>query len=155
MAGYLLLADFKLRTVMPSGDVDLVEAETAGFTQAQLDDWSDEINDRLRKRYVVPFATPVPRIILRWLTSIVTSVMYQKRGGNPSDQSLDRVEKAHDDAIAELKEAADAKDGLFELPLRDDLPGTNAITKGPLGTSQQSPYEWIDAQAAAVYGGCK
>ena len=153
MAGYLTLDEFKLRTAMPGGDVDVVELSEPGHVLAQLDDWSAEINDRLRKRYAVPFAHPEPRIILRWLTAIVTPSVYRKRGGNPNDPTLALYEKDRADALAELREAADAKDGLFELPLREDLPGSKAVTKGPMGSSEASPHTWTSVQAEAVNRG--
>ena len=46
----------------------------------------------------------------------------------------------------EIKEAADGKDGLFDIPIVEDL--DSAITTGfVLGYSEQSPYTWTDVEA--------
>ena len=51
MNPYLDLAGFKLRTLMPSSDVDLVEQVQPGFTAQRIANWSSEINASARKRY--------------------------------------------------------------------------------------------------------
>lgn len=133
---------------MPRADVDLVESDEAGYIDVQLEDWSREIDDRLRKRYAVPFTSPPPRIILRWLTVIVTPAVYRKRGANPNDPTLELFEKDKADALAELREAADSQNGLFEIPLRDDEPQGSGVTKAsPRAYTETSPYVWQDAQA--------
>lgn|SRR5678815_212090 len=145
---YLSVAGFRVRTIMPQADVDQLEITDPGFLDACLTDWSDAINTRLRKRYVVPFVSPVPPIILRWLTKLVTRDAYDKRGNNPSAASdAEAIYKAAERAEAELKEAADSKDGLFDLPVRDDAQGQSGVKfGGPLGYSEQSPYVWADRQ---------
>jgi len=144
--GYMLVADFKARTIMPQDDVVRLEAAEPGFLQACLDDWSEEIDARLRKRYAVPFTTP-PRTVLRWLVKLVTRDAFSKRGHNPtSSQDAEAIEAAAARAEAELKEAADSQQGLFDLPL---LPatGSSAVSAGgPLAYSEQSPYRWTDLQ---------
>jgi hypothetical protein len=150
VASYLSIDEFKVRSAMPAEDIDLVVAGVGGedFVNATLEDWSGEINDRLRKRYATPFAAPPPRIVLRWLRTLATPDIFRRRGCNPSDPTLLLYEKDKDAALAELREAADAKDGLFELPLRDDAQGTPGVTAGgPLGYSETSPYRWTDQQA--------
>lgn len=142
MAAYLDLAAFRLRTLMPQVDIDTVEAETVGFTLARLTTWSAKIDTRLRKRYAVPFDStkPYPEALLEWLTKIVTFELYLKRGVDPADQSIAMYRADKEQAEAEVKEAADSKDGLFDLPLLDSKDAT-AITKGaPLFYSETSPY---------------
>jgi hypothetical protein len=99
--------------------------------------------------------TPIPQIVLAWLTALVTLRAYRKRGVNPQDPQIDLVVKEADRARDEIKEAADSKDGLFDLPVNED--GDSAITTaGPLGTSDTSPYSWQDRQAQMGYAqdGC-
>lgn len=134
---------------MPAVDVDALEAISPGWIQVNLDDWSEEIEDLLRKRYAVPFVAPAPRIILRWLTKLTTADAYERRGWDPGAEK-DRITAAAEKALAEIKEAADAKDGLFDLPLRADQTGVSGVHVGPMGSSQASPYSWVDDQAAAV-----
>jgi hypothetical protein len=143
---YLDLAAFRLRTLMPQIDINTVEAETPGFTAARLATWSAKIDTRLRKRYAVPFAVPVPEAVLEWLTKIVTFELYLKRGVDPADQSIALVKADKEQAEAEVKEAADAVGGLFDLPLLDTKDAT-AITKGaPLAYVETSPYVAFDLQ---------
>src|SRR5688572_20817333 len=107
----MTLARFKLLTIMPSPDVDMVEALEAGFLQAKLNTVSNWIEAQLAKRYAVPFgtqgATPsdprteVPDIIEGWIVAIVTPAAYAKKGYNPSSGDAwftSAVLKPHDDA---------------------------------------------------------
>lgn len=149
---YLSVAEWKSRTIMPGGDVDALEAQEPGFLSNALGDWTDEIEDRLRKRYAVPFVAPYPRAVLRWLTVLVTRDAYSKRGFNPSsEQDTASIITPAERAEASIKEAADSKDGLYDLPLRADALDASGIVKGePMGDAQASPYSWVDAQAEAL-----
>ena len=51
MLPYLDTAGFVRRTVMPAGDVGIVETVVPGFTATRLMVWQSYINARLRKRY--------------------------------------------------------------------------------------------------------
>lgn len=104
---------------------------------------------RLRKRYAIPFADPVPEVALKWLTDVLTKDCFDRRGRNPtSAEDQAAIDGPHDAALAEIKEAADAVNGLFELPLRDDQPNVNGVSKaGPLSYSETSPYVSMDLQA--------
>lgn len=133
---------------MPQADVDAVEGETPGFVNARLATHSAKIDTRLRKRYAVPFSAlnPYPEAVLEWLTKIVTFELYLKRGVDPSDQSIALVKSDKEQAEAELKEAADAQSGLFDLPVLD-VADSSAVTKGgPLSYSETSPYVFTDIQ---------
>jgi phage gp36-like protein len=147
MSRLLTVAEFKVRSVMPNADIDLLEAQEPGYLQACLDDWAEEIESRLRKRYAVPFTAPYPRTVLRWLVKLVTRDGYHKLGYNPSSQQdRDAIDGAAERVEAEMKEAADAKDGLFDLPLRANSGASGVSRGGPLGYSEQSPYVWADLQ---------
>lgn len=146
MAAYLDLATFKLLSIMPASYADEIEALEAGWIETQLNYWSRWIDSRLRKRYAVPFEAPVSEVVTGWLTRIVTLKCYQKRGVDPTDAQFADVKDDAEHAQQEIKEAAESRDGLFDLPLRADDP-SSAITKGaPLGYSEVSPYTWGDVQ---------
>lgn len=151
---YLNLAAFTDLTVMPNADVSYVETKNPGFIAAQISIQQSRLDSRLRKRYAVPFVAPVPPVVLGWLSKLVTPDVYRKRGVNPSDPQLELVEKDRTTAEAEIKEAADSKDGLFDLPLNETAtPVASAIAAGgPLGCSQTSPYDWVDVEAEALNG---
>lgn len=91
-------------------------------------------------------ATPVPETILNWLVTLVTWDVYRRRGVNPQDSGLELLRGEVETCLLELKEAADGKDGLIDIPSSED--GDSAITTGgPLGTSEASPYAWTDQEA--------
>lgn len=151
---YLSIAEFRTRTIMPQSDVDELEAREPGFLAAAIADNSQLIDSRLRKRYAVPFKDPFPLAVKRWLTHLVTREAYFKRGMNPSaEQDLEAIIQMANNALDELRQAADAHEGLFDLPLRADKSGSGIVYGGPQGYSEASPYTWQDCQMEAIrYG---
>lgn len=139
---------------MPAEDARALDAKYPGFFDAQIAIAQSWIEARLRKRYAVPFASPMPEAFLGWIVALVTLAAYLRRGWNPKAEDNALVSDAATSARTEVKEAADSKDGLFDLPLRADAPDTSAISKGgPLGYSEQSPYTWTDLQRNEVDNG--
>jgi hypothetical protein len=60
-------------------------------------------------------------------------------------------------AISELKEAANSRDGLFELPLRADVDSTGIAKGYPKSYTENSPFVWKRVQVCAgrqqdIYG---
>lgn len=146
---YLTLAAFKLLSVIPPEYLDEIETDQAGWTDAQLQRWSDWIDSRLAKRYAAPFGSPYPGAVTGWLNDLVTYEAYLKRGIDPTDKQTSEIIGRKKDAMIEIKEAADAKDGLFDLPLRSNT-SESGISKGaPLGYSEASPYHGFDLQRDA------
>lgn len=86
-------------------------------------------------------ASPVPEIVLGWLTTLVTDDLYRKRGRDPQDPAMVDLRDDVTRTLGEIKEAADSKDGLFDLPVSEDLDSA-VTTGGPLGYSETSPYVW-------------
>jgi phage gp36-like protein len=145
---YLTIAQLKTRTLAPAAYVDAVEAAEPGWTAQALDTTSAWIDSRLRKRYAAPFSAPYPETVCGWVEAIVTERLYLKRGIDATDQQLERIQALADRARDEVKEAADSKEGLFDLPLRADTT-EDGISKGtPLGYGEASPYTWADNQRA-------
>lgn len=242
MFPYLDLNGFKLRTVMPGGDVEALETRYPGWILQCLFSWSSRLNSQLRKRYgdnprnagklplgqnapaleaqgtappalaltgrpvlgsmivlvaittggaigtavlkwssdngvtwtqnvtsaptIVLGATgltlvmtagtystdnqyaaapPVPETVLQWLTILVTWDAYQKRGRNPQDPLIEDLKLDRDRVLAEVNEAADSKDGRFDLPVSEDLDSA-VSTGGPLFYSESSPFVSADRQ---------
>jgi len=148
--GYLTVSEFKSLTIAPAAYVDAIEAAEAGWTLAQLNSLSGWIDGRLRKRYAAPFTAPVPETVRQWLAALVTHVVYLKRGVDPTDREMGNVVAWRDEARAEIKEAADSKDGLFDLPLRADTTTTGIVKGAPLGYAEASPYTWSKLQREAA-----
>lgn len=147
---YLDVDGFAIRTIMPAEDVAYLEDRAPGFLIARLKVNSSRINGRLGKRYT-PFAEP-PEIVLGWLVALTNVDAYEKRGWNPADAQSAQIIEARESALAELKEAADGENGLFDLPLRDNE-AASAISKGdPLSYAEPSPYDWTTNQLEAVRG---
>ncbi len=131
---------FRLRSDMPSDDIDLLEAREQGYLDATIVGARADVYARLRKRYDVTFPQGEPEVVWRWLAKIVTPDAYRKRGMNPSDASIALLEADRTRAYEQIKEAADAEQGLYDLPLLADKAGS-AITRGaPRGYAEQSPY---------------
>lgn len=137
---------------MPGPDVDELEVRAPGFLASRLVAWSQYIDARLRKRYEVPFGDPFPEIVRIWLTALVTVDAYQKRGWDPGSEQDELINDARQAALADLREAADAETGLFDLPLRQNNAASGISQGGPFGYSEASPYEWTDVQRGAIRG---
>ena len=147
---YLDLAGFRGLTVAPSNVVDDIEAASAGWIDVQLAYWSKWIDARLLKRYQAPFASPYPVAVQGWLSRIVTLRCYLRRGVDPTDPQFAEIKGDAEKAEAEIKEAADAKEGLFELPLRADVDANGVTRGGPMAYSETSPYVWTDRQRSVA-----
>lgn len=151
---YLTPATYAALTIAPAVYVAQVESDHPGWLEAQLSFWSGWIDARLKKRYAAPFdADSPPPIVLGWLTRILDAELYLKRGVNANDSQHGEIVDRAALAKAEIREAADAAAGLFELPLRADTPAASGVTRGaPLGYTEQSPYTWPVVQRAAALG---
>jgi len=145
---YLTIEEFKNLTVCPGVYVDDIETEQPGWVQGQLDFWSSYIDSRLAKRYATPFDADSPPLVVKgWLARLVTVPLYRRRGVDTTDAQITAVQDDAKDAQAELKEAADSKEGLYELPLRADAPVSDGVTRGKvLSYCEQSPYTWTIVQ---------
>ena len=70
-----------------------------------------------------------------------------------TDEQVAQVFEDAKVAEGELKEAADEENGLYDLPIDDDK-NVSALTEAePLGSSETSPYEWIDHEADKITHG--
>lgn len=149
--------DFRTRTIMPEGDVDELWDQRPGYLEAALAGALADIVSRLRKRYRTPFTTsgganPRPEIVVMWQTKITTPEAYRARGYDPKDPSMEFVEKDRDRAYEQIKEAADAQGGLYDIPLLETEDGTGIVKGGPIGYAEASPYDWTDVQSEAIRG---
>lgn len=148
---YLDLAGLKKLTVIPSVFVDDVESVEAGWIDSQLKYWSKWIDGRLAKRYEVPFAAfddtkPTPEIIQVWLSRIVTLRVMLKRGVDQNDEQIQILIEDDQNARAEIEEAANGKDALFDLPLNAENKSSAITRGGTFGYSESSPYVSSDLQ---------
>lgn len=132
---------------MPAEDIDALNVLYPGIIDANLVSVSGQIDARLCKRYAAPFAAPYPDAVISVCARLAAWRLWMKRGFNPGgalDQALQQDAKDADDW---LKEAANSKDGLIELPAIQAPLGSSAVNAGgPLGYSEQSPYVWTTYQ---------
>lgn len=147
---YLDLAGFRAATIAAGEWVDEVEARYPGWIANRLAIESQRIDARLRKRYACPFAAPYPLIVVEWLTAIVTDNMMRKRGIDATDEQAETYSADRTTAEAEMKEAADSVEGLYDLPLRADTSAAGIVAPQVLGYSEASPYVAFDIQAEAA-----
>lgn len=148
--------DFRTRTIMPEEDVDELWRVRPGYLEAALAGALADITARLRKRYRTPFtaaggSNPRPEIVVVWEQKIVTPEAYEARGQNPQ-QFMEGIEKARDRAYEQIKEAADAVDGLYDLPLLESSDESGIVKGMPRGYAEASPYDWTDRQGEALRG---
>lgn len=147
---YLDLAGFRGLSLMAGESIDELETIAPGWVDAQLEAASRHIDARLAKRYAAPFASPYPVAITDWLARVVTVRAMMRRGVDANDEQFLALKEDAAAAWAEIKEAADSNEGLYELPLREDTTASGVSKGGPYGYSEQSPYVWTDKQAATA-----
>lgn len=161
MSQYLLVPQYAVLTLLPS--IRIEDLQTTYGPQVPggptwLDNtliaYSDTIDIRLRKRYVAPFLPPYNPQLQLWLRRLVDPVAYQKLGIDASDKQIDTLIEDAKAVLLELKEAADAQNGLYDLPLRADAPGESGIVSPKiLSRSDPTPYDWMYRQAARANHG--
>lgn len=148
MNAYVDIDFVKLVGSLPAEDIDLLEEKYPGLFDKLSKSVSRYFDSRLTKRYDVEDMHADPPEGLKWeVAHYILFFLWKKRGFNPGsaqDQLIIEDKKHADDW---LKEAADSKDGLIELPKKEADGGAGGITRGgPLGYSETSPYVWMDRQ---------
>jgi hypothetical protein len=169
---YLSLLEWKRRS---SFSPDVIEEHLARIdtelgeavgTYARFEGWegdtAEDVDNTLRRRYVVPLAvippatapdiTKVPRAVKGWMARLLDEALLdaQRDAGeaDPDDGPIRaKAQRARDAMVA----AADADQAPHpELPLRSDLPSTSGVAKGgPIVESFNTVQGWFDAQADA------
>lgn len=146
--GYITVERFKDLTTLPAEYVDELEVLRAGWLAAQIDAESAWIDARLGKRYATPFDPISPPVMVeRWVAWLVTMNAWSRRGYDPNTADIQPTLDGFKQAKEEIKEAADAVDGLFELPLRSDTTAQGISRGGPRTYSEASPYVAFDDQS--------
>lgn len=148
---YLDLAGYKSLALLPSDAIDEINAANPGWFAATLAERTAHIESRLRKRYNVDAIAAAPNDTVKgWLARLVDRLALKKRGYVPDDPSALEVITDETTAKAEIKEAADSVDGLFDLPLAPTGDTSGIAKGGPLGYSEASPFVGYDRQFRAA-----
>jgi len=137
---YLTLAEYRLRSRIPGSYIDDLEVAYAGYVDAMVAQVSAAIDARLAKRYAVPFDAPAPIAVQAWVTQIVDLQVWLKRGFDGTTLDGEQYVRASQQAYDEVREAADAKDGLYDLPLRSDTTASGIARTAIRWQSNASPY---------------
>lgn len=148
MAAYVDREYVGLTGAMSPNDIEELETSVPGCFDAIALAVSRMFDARLSKRYLTPF-DPIPEALKYHVTQVVVYELFKKRGFNPGSTQDQTILDARTESLAWLKEAADSKDGLVDLPIRETpTPDVSAIIQaGPISSSDDSPYSWIDVQA--------
>jgi len=132
-------------------------------TYARFEQWeneaADDVDNALRRRYSVPFATTngftditkIPRTCKKWVRLLLDVKLLDARRAagviGPDDSAIAGYKV---EVMAEMEKAANAnEDALPELPLRSDLPSSSGVTLGgPVVIDYLTPAAYWDANAA-------
>jgi hypothetical protein len=149
MPAYLTLAQYRAITTVDGSVVDLCGTKGKSV-QRWLDLSSAHIRSRLVKRYAIDWSEvenqPVPDKIIQWLVLLVDIPVCKCTGATPEGRVDDWIREDETRVNDELKEAADAENGLFELPLRET--GASAVHIGvPYVVAYQMPWDYQDRLA--------
>jgi phage gp36-like protein len=152
---YVTIQDVKDLGTLPAEDIDQLEVLYLGITLRVATKVSARFDSKLAKRYAAPFQEPYPDALIDQVARVVAYRLTLKRGFNPSSEQDQLIKEEKDEALAWLNEAADSKDGMVELPIRQTTPPDVAAVSagGPLGYSEASPYTWTELQLEAVRNG--
>lgn len=166
MPKYLTLAEWRLRSAFGPETVleHLARIDTSmglpSGTYARFEQWegdaAEDVDNSMRRRYVVPFACPpnsttpditlVPRVIKKWVWQLLDHklLLAQREAGAtlPDDSSIAGLKA---ETISEMEKVADANGSPHpELPLRSDLPNVSGVALG-------GPFVHEDISAAGAF----
>lgn len=141
-ATYIDAEEFTSASYVSDETVGAVEAARPGFIRRALAMRSAEINARLAKRYEVPLGmVDPPALVVRWLVDLVSYDVMMAIGFDPSSAQDSQIVKRYETALEQMREAADAAAGLYELPPRLSENATAVRRGGPLFARAKGPYE--------------
>lgn len=153
MPSPLSAASYRSTTTIPGSLVDRC-ASSGKSVQTWLNIHWSHIKTRLVKRYAVTNdfqGGDVPEKIVEWLTTLTDIDVWKCVGGIPEGREDGWADKDRERVESELKEAANADEGLFELPTKNSSAlGDSAVNKGgPHVVAYSTAFTYWDAVAAA------
>ena len=120
MSAYFDVDYLKTMGSVPAAVLDEFEDQHAGRLAKMIESVSRLMDSYLMKRYATPFSEP-PETVKLHGTSILSHQLRVLIGFDPGSAQDEQIIQARKDAFAWLESAANAKDGLVELPLRGGL----------------------------------
>ena len=128
MAGYFDVGYLGMMGSVPAAVLAEFETANPGRLEAMAEAISRVMDSYLMKRYATPFAEPVPEVVKFHGTQIMSHQLRVVIGFDPGSVQDEQIVKARDAAFAWLEQAANARDGLVELPLREPAPGKGDVS---------------------------
>lgn len=150
---YVDVAYVKMIGSLPGSDIDALEALYPGIFDVVALAVSRMFDGKLWKRYDAPFKVPYPEALKWHVAKVISFELLKKRGFNPTSEQDKVVIDDNEKALAWLENAADPEKGTIELPLREDTTAEGVTRGAPLGSSDASPYAWVDRQAEDIGNG--
>jgi phage gp36-like protein len=123
MAAYFDVDYLRMMGSVPGAVLDEFETANPGRLDGMIAAVSRLIDSYLFKRYATPFSDPVPEAVKFHGTQILSHQLRVVIGFDPGSKQDDQIVQARADAFAWLEKAANARDGLVELPLREPEAG--------------------------------
>lgn len=122
MAAYFDSEYLSMMGSVPSSVLAEFESSNPGRLDAMGIAISRLMDSYLFKRYATPFASP-PEVLKFHGVQIMSHQLRVIIGFDPGSAQDEQIVKARDAAFAWLEQAANARDGLVELPLREPEAG--------------------------------
>lgn len=151
---YLSLAEYKDRSVYDPAEIDEYFGRpglTNRFAVWERTLSARKIDDKLRRRYLVPFPELAPEAVKDWLTAYLDARLMRARrdpGSEVEAGDTDNTLEASE-ATREIENAANPEAPAHpELPLRADLDLSGVSKGGPFVASVVTIHGFFDAQQA-------
>jgi phage gp36-like protein len=149
MSAYFDAAYFRMMGSIPGSVLDDFEERNPGRLDAMIEATSRLIDSYLFKRYATPFAS-VPEVVKFQGCAILSHQLRVVIGFDPGSTQDEQIITARKEAFAWLEQAANAREGLVELPLRDPDAGkkdaTGLARRKAVGFSYANAIDWHRAQ---------
>ena len=123
MSAYFDVDYLKAMGSVPAAVLDEFEVANPGRIIKIITAVSRLIDSHLFKRYATPFSDPVPEAVKFHGAAIVSHQLRVIIGFDPGSSQDAEIIQARKDAFTWLASAANAREGLVELPLREPDPG--------------------------------
>lgn len=150
MTGYFDVDYLRMMGSVPGAVLDEFEEANPGRLAKMIVAISRLIDSYLFKRYATPFAEPVPEVVKFHATQILSHQLRVIIGFDPGSRQDEQIVDARNAAFAWLESAANARDGLVELPLREPAPGERDVggvaRRKARAFSYRRPIDWHRAQ---------
>jgi hypothetical protein len=119
------------------------------YVNTQISLLRSSIYDRLRRQYdVSAMVATEPLTVKKWIAALVLPKLYRKRGVDPTDLQFQEFVKAAEYTDKQVDLAANARDGLYDLPLADGTAAKKRMVVKGTSFSDPAMFKRIQADRA-------